>query len=173
LLVGAASVAAAWCYTGGQRPYGYAGLGEVFVFVFFGLVAVLGTTYVQAGRAGWAALAGAFCVGFLACAILVANNLRDVPTDAAAGKRTLAVRIGERRSRLLFAALVAGGFVAALATAPWHPPALLVLLAAPLAVRPLRTVLGGAAGRDLIPVLKDTGLLELAAGALLGLGLAL
>ncbi len=173
LLVGAASVAAAWYYTGGKRPYGYAGLGEVFVFIFFGLVAVLGTTYVQVDRVGGEAVAGAFCVGFLACAILVANNLRDVPTDAVAGKRTLAVRLGEHRSRLLFAALVAGGFVAALATVPWHPWSLLVLAAVPLAVRPLRTVLGGASGRDLIPVLRDTGLLELAAGALLALGLAL
>ncbi|NAZ75458.1 1,4-dihydroxy-2-naphthoate polyprenyltransferase [Kineococcus sp. T13] len=173
LLVGAAAVAAAWCYTGGKRPYGYAGLGEVFVFVFFGLVAVMGTTYVQAGRVDGTSLAGAFCVGLLACAILVANNLRDVPTDALAGKRTLAVRLGERRTRRLFAALVAGAFAAALATAPWHPWALLVLAAGVLARRPLRTVLGGATGRDLVPVLKDTGQLELVAGALLALGLAL
>ncbi|WP_432510298.1 1,4-dihydroxy-2-naphthoate polyprenyltransferase [Kineococcus sp. SYSU DK001] len=173
LLVGAASVAAAWYYTGGKRPYGYSGLGEVFVFVFFGLVAVTGTTYVQAGRIDGTAVAGAFCVGFLACAILVANNLRDVPTDAQVGKRTLAVRLGEARTRALYAALVVGAFVAALATAPWHPFALLVLAAAALAQRPLRTVLGGARGRDLIPVLKDTGLLELLTGALLALGLAL
>ena len=173
LLVGAASVAAAWYYTGGKRPYGYAGLGELFVFVFFGLVAVLGTTYVQAGRIGGEAVAGAFCVGFLACAILVANNLRDVPTDAVAGKRTLAVRIGEHRSRRVYAALVVGAFVAALLPLPQHPWVLLVLLAAALAQRPLRTVLGGAAGRDLVPVLKDTGQLELVTGALLAVGLAL
>nr|WP_203417519.1 1,4-dihydroxy-2-naphthoate polyprenyltransferase [Kineococcus radiotolerans] len=173
LLVGAASVAAAWYYTGGKRPYGYAGLGEVFVFVFFGLVAVTGTTYVQAGRVDGTSLAGAFCVGFLACAILVANNLRDVPTDTVAGKRTLAVRIGEARSRRLYAGLVVGAFAAALLTAPWHPWVLLVLAAGTLAQRPLRTVLGGARGRDLIPVLKDTGQLELLTGALLALGLAL
>ena len=173
LLVGAAAVAAAWYYTGGKRPYGYAGLGEVFVFVFFGLVAVMGTTFVQVGRVTGESFAGALCVGFLACAILVANNLRDVPTDAAVGKRTLAVRIGEHRSRLLYAALVAGGFVAALATVPWHPWALLVLLAGGLAQRPLRSVLGGAGGRALIPVLQQTGLLELLTGALLALGLAL
>ncbi|PRY15953.1 1,4-dihydroxy-2-naphthoate polyprenyltransferase [Kineococcus rhizosphaerae] len=173
LAVGAASVAAAWYYTGGRRPYGYSGLGEVFVFVFFGLVAVMGTTFVQAGRIGGSAVAGAFCVGFLACAILVANNLRDVPTDAQVGKRTLAVRLGERRTRTLYAALVVGAFVAALTTVPRHPFALLVLLALVLAQRPLRTVLGGATGRDLIGVLKDTGLLELLTGALLALGLAL
>lgn len=112
-------------------------------------------------------------VGSLACAILVANNLRDVPTDAVAGKRTLAVRLGEQRTRTLYAALVVGAFVAALTTVPWHPFAALVLLAGVLAQRPLRTVLGGANGRDLIPVLKDTGQLELLAGALLALGLAL
>jgi 1,4-dihydroxy-2-naphthoate octaprenyltransferase len=173
LLVGAASVAAAWYYTGGKRPYGYAGLGEVFVFVFFGLVAVMGTTYVQAGRIDGTSVAGAFCVGFLACAILVANNLRDVPTDAVAGKRTLAVRIGEANSRRLYAALVVGAFVAALLTAPRHPWVLIVLLAGVFAQRPLRTVLGGATGRDLIPVLKGTGQLELLTGALLALGLAL
>ncbi|WP_459645113.1 1,4-dihydroxy-2-naphthoate polyprenyltransferase [Kineococcus sp. NUM-3379] len=172
LAVGAASILAAWFYTGGRRPYGYAGLGEVFVFVFFGLVAVLGTTYTQAGRASWPALAAAVSVGALACAILVANNLRDVPTDEVAGKRTLAVRLGAARTRALFAGLVGVGFAAALAPAVVHPAAALVLLAAPLAVRPVRTVLGGAAGRDLVPVLQGTGLLELAVGVLLGVGLA-
>ncbi|MGI4895613.1 MAG: 1,4-dihydroxy-2-naphthoate polyprenyltransferase, partial [Janthinobacterium lividum] len=173
LIVGAASVAAAWYYTGGKRPYGYAGLGEVFVFVFFGLVAVLGTTYVQADRIGGVAVAGAVCVGFLACAILVANNLRDVPTDTLAAKMTLAVRIGERRTRQLYAGLLAGSFVAALLCAPWHPWVLLVLAAAALAQRPLRTVLSGARGRDLVPVLKETGQLELFVGVLLAVGLAL
>ncbi|WP_432547350.1 1,4-dihydroxy-2-naphthoate polyprenyltransferase [Kineococcus sp. SYSU DK004] len=173
LLVGAASIAAAWYYTGGKRPYGYAGLGEVFVFVFFGLVAVLGTTYVQAGRVSPVALAGAVCVGLLAVAILLANNLRDVPTDAVAGKRTLAVRLGEERTRLLYAGTVAGALVAALACAPRHPWALLVLLAVVPAVPPVRAVLGGARGRDLVPVLQRTGQLELVTGALLALGLAL
>ena len=122
---------------------------------------------------GGTSLAGAFCVGLLACAILVANNLRDVPTDALAGKRTLAVRVGEAGTRRLYAGLVVGGFVAALVCAPWHPWVLLVLVAGVLAQRPLRTVLGGAVGRELIPVLKDTGQLELLTGALLALGLAL
>src|SRR5471032_567540 len=106
LLVGAASIPAAWYYTGGKRPYGYSGLGEVFVFVFFGLVATLGTTYTQALSVSPAAIAGAVGVGAIASAILVANNLRDIPTDQAHGKRTLAVRLGEARTRRLYAALL-------------------------------------------------------------------
>jgi 1,4-dihydroxy-2-naphthoate octaprenyltransferase len=173
LLVGAACVAAAWFYTGGPRPYGYAGLGEVFVFVFFGLVAVLGTTYTQAGRVSAGALAAAAAIGSLACAILVANNLRDIPTDAAAGKRTLAVRLGDAGTRRLYVALDAAPFVLAAAVAVRHPWALLALAAVPLAVAPVRAVLGGAKGLELLPVLRDTGRLELAFAVLLGVGLAL
>lgn len=175
LAVGAAAVVAAWTYTGGPRPYGYAGLGEVFVFVFFGLVATLGTTYTQAGRVDAAALAGAVGVGALACAILVVNNLRDVPTDTVAGKRTLAVRLGEAATRRLFAAAVVLPFVlvAVLALTPGRSPVLLGLAALPLAVPPLRTVLGGARGLALVPVLGRTGVLQLGWAVLVAAGLAL
>jgi 1,4-dihydroxy-2-naphthoate octaprenyltransferase len=173
LAVGLACVAAAWFYTGGSRPYGYIGLGEIFVFVFFGLVAVLGTTYTQAGRVSWAALAGACAVGALACAILVANNVRDIPTDRVTGKLTLAVRLGDVGARVLYVALVVAAFVLAAACAPARPWSLLALVAVALAVRPVIAVRSGARGRDLIAVLRDTGRLELAYAALLALGLAL
>jgi 1,4-dihydroxy-2-naphthoate polyprenyltransferase len=173
LAVGAACVLAAWYYTGGRRPYGYAGLGEVAVFVFFGLVAVLGTTYTQAGRLSSGALAGAVGVGVLACAILVTNNLRDAPSDAVAGKRTLAVRLGDPGTRTLYAGLIATAALAVLAAAPGHPGALAGLLAAPAAVPPLRAVRSGAVGAALLPVLRDTGRLELVYGLLLAAGLAL
>jgi 1,4-dihydroxy-2-naphthoate polyprenyltransferase len=172
LAVGAAAVVAAWTYTGGPRPYGYAGLGEVFVFVFFGLVATLGTTYTQAGRLTWPSAAGAVAVGSLACALLVANNLRDVPTDAVAGKRTLAVRIGAPATRRLYVALLAVPFLLLAALAPSAPGAFAVLLAVPLAVRPAREVLTGAAGRSLVVVLGHTGSLQLVYALLLALGLA-
>jgi len=173
IAVGAAAILAAWYYTGGRRPYGYAGLGEVFVLVFFGLVAVLGTTYTQALRVDGPAIVAAVAVGALACAILVANNLRDVPTDQVAGKLTLAVRIGAPATRHLYAGLLASAFVGVLGVAPWRPWALLALAAAPAAVPPLRAVTGGATGRDLLPVLRDTGRLELVCAVLLGVGLAL
>jgi 1,4-dihydroxy-2-naphthoate octaprenyltransferase len=173
IAIGAACVAAAWFYTGGPRPYGYAGLGEVFVFVFFGLVAVLGTTYTQAGRIGWSALWAAIAMGGLACAILVANNLRDIPTDANAGKRTLAVRIGDAGTRRLYTGLVAAAFVLAAVAALRRPWALLALAAVVAAVTPVRAVRQGAKGLELLPVLRDTGRLELLYGVLLGLGLAL
>jgi len=174
VLVGVACLLAAWFYTGGPRPYGYAGLGELFVFVFFGLVAVCGTTYVQAGRVTKASVVCAVAVGLLACAILVANNLRDIPTDRAAGKRTLAVRLGDARTRRLYAALVVVPVAAPVGLAfAGHPWALLGLLALPLQLLPARTVLGGARGRDLIPVLRGTGQAELAFAVLVGVGLAL
>ncbi len=175
LLVGAAAIVAAWFYTGGRRPYGYAGLGEVFVFVFFGLVAVLGTTYTQALRISPAAVLAAVAVGLLACAILVANNLRDVPTDAAAGKHTLAVRLGDPRTRTLYLALVGAPFAIALGVAlavrsPWP---LLALAALPAALPPARAVRTGSTGLALLPVLRDTGRLELVYALLLGAALAL
>ena len=171
--LGAVMIAAAWGYTGGAKPYGYRGLGEVSVFVFFGLVAVLGTTYVQAERLTWAALGGGVACGALACAILVANNLRDIPTDVGSGKRTLAVLLGDTRSRLLYPALVAVAFVVVLPLVAVTPWVLLALLAAPLAVGPVQQVRQGVLGRDLVPVLRATGIVQLAYGVLLGVGLAL
>jgi 1,4-dihydroxy-2-naphthoate octaprenyltransferase len=172
VLVGLVCALAAWFYTGGSRPYGYLGLGEVMVFVFFGLVAVVGTTYVQTETWEWAALWAAVGVGALACAILVANNLRDIPTDTVAGKRTLAVLLGDRRTRLLYALLVAAAAVAvllvALAASWW---ALLGLGFLVLAAPASRTVLGGATGPGLIPVLQSTGLAELLWAALVAAGL--
>ena len=172
LVVGAAAIAAAWAYTGTTRPYGYRGLGEVSVFVFFGLVAVLGTTYVQAERLTWPSLAGAVGCGALACAILVTNNLRDIPTDEDVGKRTLAVVLGDRRTRTLYPALVGSAFAAAVVVAPAAPGALLALLAAPLAAGPVAAVRSGLTGRGLVPVLAGTGRLQMAYGVLLALGLA-
>jgi 1,4-dihydroxy-2-naphthoate octaprenyltransferase len=172
LIVGVLCVLAAWYYTGGSRPYGYAGLGEVAVFIFFGLVAVLGTTYTQAGKVSWAALAGAIGIGSLACAVLVANNLRDVPTDAVTGKITLAVRMGDAGSRRFYLALLVLPFLAAVAAAPTHVWALLGLLAIPLAVPPARAVTGGAQGLGLLPVLGATGRLALVYAVLLAVGLA-
>lgn len=170
LVVGAACLVAAWAYTAGPRPYGYAGLGEVFVFVFFGLVAVTGTVYVQLGRVTDLAVGAAVAVGALVTALLVVNNLRDIDGDARAGKRTLAVRIGPERTRALYAALVSGAIVIGGLLALRRPGAVLCLAAAGWAVRPVRAVLGGAAGPALIEVLGATARLELVFGALLAAG---
>jgi len=171
LLVGAASIAAAWYYTGGKRPYGYSGLGEVFVFVFFGLVATLGTTYTQALSVSPASIAGAVGVGAISSAILVANNLRDIPTDQSHGKRTLAVRLGETRTRGLYAALLAVALACVLVAGLIHVSALIALLSFVLAFPLVRRVLRGALGRDLVPVLSGTGRFELVYAALLAIGL--
>ena len=171
--VGVACVAAAWFYTGGPRPYGYAGFGEVFVFVFFGLVAVLGTTYVQAGRILLTAFVAGIGIGLLACALLMANNLRDVTTDAAVGKRTLAVHLGDPLSRRVFVLMIAGAFLAVGVVGIRHPWCLLALLAIPLAVAPVRAVLGGAKGPALIAVLGGTARVEIVYAVLLTIGLAL
>ncbi len=158
IAVGAACLAAAWGYTGGSRPYGYSGFGEVAVFVFFGLVAVLGTQYTQALRIDLVGVTLAVATGALSSAVLVANNLRDIPTDAVSGKMTLAVRIGDARTRVLYQSLLglAGILTVALMRAtPWCA---LGLLAMPLAVRAAGPVRRGQGGRDLIAVLRDTGL---------------
>jgi 1,4-dihydroxy-2-naphthoate octaprenyltransferase len=175
VLVGAAAVVAAWFYTGGTTPYGYRALGEVMVFLFFGLVAVLGTTYVQTESLPAAAWFAAVGVGALACAILVANNLRDIPTDREVGKRTLAVVLGDEQSRYLYAFLVAVAAASligvAIATSALALLGLAFLVPAALATR---LVVTGASGRALVPVLQRTGVAELvyAVGLLVGLLLA-
>ena len=173
LLLGAGAVAAAWFYTGGGRPYGYRALGEISVFLFFGVAAVAGTAYVQMRLLAWLALAASVPVGLLACALLVINNLRDIPTDSLTGKRTLAVVLGDKRTRLLYAACVVLPFCVAAAMAPVAPLALIALAAVPFALPPLRQVLGGASGPGLIAALGQTGRLQLAFGALLTVGLAI
>ena len=173
LLVGAAAILAAWTYTGGPSPYGYRALGEVSVFVFFGLVAVLGTAYVQIERITWLSVAVGIGVGALACAILVANNLRDIPTDTESGKRTLAVLLGDQRTRgfyVLLIVIAVGSMIWAAIFTPW---ALLAMLGLPFLARANRVVASGAKGLALIPVLRDTGLAELVYAGGLALGLAL
>lgn len=173
LVVGAVSIVAAWGYTGGPKPYGYLGLGEVFVFVFFGLVATVGTTYVaieEVPGVTWLAATG---VGFLACALLVVNNLRDIPTDVVAGKRTLAVRLGATWTRRLYASLVIGAFFVAVLAAGYREWALLTIAGLLVARTPIREVLEGATGPRLVPVLVATGKVQLVYGALFTVGLAL
>jgi 1,4-dihydroxy-2-naphthoate octaprenyltransferase len=172
LVVGAAAIAAAWFYTGGPHPYGYAGLGELFVFVFFGVVATAGTAYVQTERLTALALVASVPVGLLAVALLVVNNLRDREGDAAAGKRTLAVRLGDRRTRRLYRACVLVPFPLLAVVAAWRAWALIAVLALPLAVSAADRVRRGAAGPELIEVLGATGRLQMAFGALLTVGIA-
>ncbi|GLZ44771.1 1,4-dihydroxy-2-naphthoate octaprenyltransferase [Actinomycetospora sp. NBRC 106375] len=173
ILVGAACLLGAWFYTGGSRPYGYRGFGEVAVFVFFGPVAVLGTEFVQTGRASGLGIGASVGVGLLACAVLVANNLRDISSDVETGKRTLAVVLGDRDTRVLYAALVVVplGMTLVLSLRAWG--ALAGLLALVLLVPSLRRVLAGSTGPQLIPVLRDTALGLLVWSAATALGLAL
>lgn len=175
LIVGAACIAAGWFYTGGSRPYGYAGFGELFVFVFFGIVATAGSTYVQTERLSALAVGAAVPAGLLATALLVVNNLRDIRGDTRSGKRTLAVRIGDPATRWLYVALVEGALVATavVAWAGHRPWALLALLATPLAARPIVLVRNGARGRTLVGVLARTGSVQLVCGLLFALGLAI
>ena len=174
LVVGAACVLAAWYYTGGERPYGYAGLGEISVFVFFGLVAVCGTAYVQVGRVSMLTLLTGVWVGALACAILVANNLRDIQGDVQVGKRTLATRLGDGRTRALYLILVALSalliIIVALLTTWW---AVLGLAGLALIIPAVRIVLAGGTGPALIGVLKATSLAELTTAVGFAAGLTL
>jgi len=171
--VGAACVAAAWFYTGGPRPYGYNGLGEVFVFAFFGVVAVAGTAYVQMDRLSWLGLAASVPAGLLACGLLMVNNLRDIRTDTQAGKRTLAVMLGDARSRVTYVATLLAPFGVAALLAVFRPFTLLVALALPLARMPVRSVRAGASGPALIKALGQTGRLQLAFGIAFTIGLAI
>ena len=173
LVVGAAAIAAGWFYTGGKHPYGYYGFGELFVFVFFGVVATVGSAYVHQEELQGLPIAASIPVGFLATALLVINNLRDIPGDTVAGKRTLAVRIGDRRTRALYVALLVGAFLAVPVVAGWYerPAAALALVAIVPARRPVLRVLEGARGPDLIPVLGATGMVQLLYGVLLAAGL--
>jgi len=173
LLVGVLCFAAGWLYTGGPRPYGYAGFGEVFVFVFFGLVATVGSAYVHLERVTGLGLLASIPVGLLATALLVTNNLRDIPSDTSAGKRTLAVRLGETWTRLLYLGCLLGAFLLVPIIALAQPFALAALAAAPLARGPAKAVASGAAGRQLVPALVATGKLQLVFGALLALGIAI
>lgn len=172
ILVGVAAIAAGWFYTGGPNPYGYLGLGEVFVFVFFGLVATVGTTFVIMGSLlvdSW--IAGS-AVGCWACALLVVNNLRDIPTDTLSGKRTLAVRLGDRKTRVFYGVLVVTALVLGAILAVRTLWCLLIVLTIPFTIRPVRSVMEGAEGRALIPVLEATGRSQLIFGVLLCAGLA-
>ncbi|WP_431966861.1 1,4-dihydroxy-2-naphthoate polyprenyltransferase [Nocardia sp. bgisy134] len=171
LLVGVACLAGAWFYTGGSKPYGYSGFGELAVFVFFGLVAVLGTQFVQAERVDWVGAALAVAVGSFSSAVLVANNLRDIPTDTESGKTTLAVKLGDPRTRTLHIALLAAPFVVTLLLVVRTPFALVGVLALPLAVRANAPVRSGGNGLELIPALRDSGLALLVWSALTALAL--
>jgi 1,4-dihydroxy-2-naphthoate octaprenyltransferase len=171
ILVGVAAIAAAYLYSGGPRPYASAGLGEASVLIFFGLVATCGSAYVQLHRTPVLAIGGALAVGLLACAILLVNNLRDVESDAASGKRTLAVRVGPEKTRQLYEACVLGGLAAGAAMAAAAPGALLSLVAAPMAAGPLRTVAQQRDPASLVRALVGTVRLQLALATSLALGL--
>ncbi|WP_297006351.1 1,4-dihydroxy-2-naphthoate polyprenyltransferase [uncultured Corynebacterium sp.] len=157
IIAGAVCILAAWFYTGGRNPYGYRGLGEVAVFIFFGLVAVLGTEFTQSGKISWVGLALAVGIGSLSSSVNLTNNLRDIPTDAVAGKTTLAVILGDRGTRILYVSLLVVSVVMTLALAGAGIAALIGLIAVPLLIVAALPVVQGATGKELIPVLGTTG----------------
>ena len=173
LVVGAACFAAGWFYTGGPKPYGYIGLGEVFVFVFFGVVATMGTVYVLVGRVTLVSFVASIPVGFLAVALLEANNLRDVDGDTRSGKKTLAVRLGRTRATHLYTGSLVAVAVGVGLLSHWRPYVLISLVAIPLAFVPVRLVTSGAQGRDLLPALIATARLQLVVGVLVTVGILL
>jgi 1,4-dihydroxy-2-naphthoate octaprenyltransferase len=173
ILVGLGCVMAAWGYTGGKNPYGYMGLGDVFVFVFFGLVATLGTTYTQAGQINLPAIIGAIGTGLIATALLMANNVRDIPTDMQAGKKTLAVRLGDKHARESYVLMLAVAIMLVVILAPGRPWMLIVLLLIPACLMPAWLMINGRKRKSLIPVLKQTGLINLGYSVLFALGLVL
>jgi 1,4-dihydroxy-2-naphthoate octaprenyltransferase len=173
LAMGAACIIGAWFYTGGKKPYGYYGFGEIAVFTFFGVAGVLGTVYVQADRVSWAALGCAIAVGSFSTGVLTANNLRDIPTDVEAGKHTLAVRLGDTGTRRLYLGLITLPFVVSVLLGIRQPLLLAGLLAAPLLISSVRAVAGKKTGRELIPALRDTASAMLAWALLTALGLVL
>jgi 1,4-dihydroxy-2-naphthoate octaprenyltransferase len=173
LLVGVGCIAAAWGYTGGRNPYGYLGLGDVSVFVFFGLVATLGTTYTQADQLSAPAWIGAVCTGLIATALLMANNVRDIPTDSVVGKRTLAVRLGDTAARISYVMMLAAAVLLPLSLSYDYPWVLLVLLLIPACLMPSWLMLKGKKRKSLIPVLKQTGLINLAFSILFGAGIVI
>lgn len=173
-VVGAASLLAGWTYTGGPRPYGYLGLGEVFVFVFFGVVATVGTTYVLLEELSAVSFGCSVSVGLWATALLVVNNLRDITGDTIAGKRTLAVRIGDRATRIVYVAMIELAYVVTfVVTFTSGRGAVAAVVGIPFAIGPLRRITGGATGPDLIPVLAATGRVQLVSGLAMALGLAI
>jgi 1,4-dihydroxy-2-naphthoate octaprenyltransferase len=172
-LVGATSIWAAWGYTGGKKPYGYFGFGELSVFIFFGLVATVGSYYIQTEQFNWQIFLLALPVGTLSCAILAINNLRDLPQDKLVGKRTMAVRIGEKNTRVFFMLLLVTAQVTALAAGSISSLALITLICAPITYRVVRQVLNGAVGAELIEVLSKTAKLQLLMASLLAAALAI
>ncbi|BCW79970.1 MULTISPECIES: 1,4-dihydroxy-2-naphthoate polyprenyltransferase [Micrococcaceae] len=173
ILVGLGCVMAAWGYTGGKNPYGYMGLGDLFVFVFFGLVATLGTTFTQAGHISLSAVIGAIGTGLIATALLMANNVRDIPTDMQAGKKTLAVRLGDKHARESYVLMLAVAILLVVILAPGRPWILIVLLLIPACLMPAWLMINGRKRKSLIPVLKQTGLINLGYSVLFSLGLVL
>ncbi|PHX75100.1 MAG: 1,4-dihydroxy-2-naphthoate polyprenyltransferase [Actinobacteria bacterium] len=172
ILIGAISILAAWGYTGGKKPYGYHGWGEVSVFIFFGFVAVVGTYYVQTERVNLISFIAAIPMGSLACALLLTNNLRDLPRDAQVGKETLAVRLGDQKTRSLYQIALFVSFLSIALLAGWRAGAVLALTSGIFVIEPLKAIRAGAKGMDLLPVLAATGKTQLAFSIFLAFGLA-